>query len=254
MQWFTFTVAKANVGFAVYHSHNTRDCAGDLNLSQDAFNAIVDPKAGKIRIRYANLLPKIFQFFNISLDNESPKVGLGSLTKIGILCLPDGSWKLRSDLTPEEASALPSSLSEGKGIANSSTSSSRLDALEFGLDDLRRDIHDRDSKLDQTHELLAIVNAKVNQLFHLSALTFTATAVLCLFMRMLLSMPGKNLPIPQVSEPNIITVEEYGVVKKYRQEEQRKLDEMQRDKTMREAHRRWANRAQADVSFQQDKK
>ncbi|XP_021736583.1 EG45-like domain containing protein [Chenopodium quinoa] len=107
-----FTVAKANVGFAVYHTHNTPSacyqnedkgpwitgvshalwnnrgacgrnykvtcigganmaphpcrggsvivkvtdlcdsCAGDLNLSQEAFNAIADPKAGKIRIRY----------------------------------------------------------------------------------------------------------------------------------------------------------------------------------------------------------
>lgn len=27
-------------------------CAGDLNLSQEAFSAIADPKAGKIRIRY----------------------------------------------------------------------------------------------------------------------------------------------------------------------------------------------------------
>lgn len=27
-------------------------CAGDLNLSQEAFNAIADPRAGKIKIRY----------------------------------------------------------------------------------------------------------------------------------------------------------------------------------------------------------
>ena len=47
-----------------------------------------------------------------------------------------------------------------------------LDSVRMDLQDLRNELTD---KLDQTHELLAITHMKINQMFLLNTLTFTAT-------------------------------------------------------------------------------
>lgn len=241
---------------------------------------------------YANLLPKIFEFFEIDLGNEevernrTPNIGMDTFNKIGIFCLPDGTWKLRSELSSDEMSALPPSMSKGKekAPANPPLSSSRLDALESRLDGLhsrldalefcqdenRRDmmleIQDQAKKLDQTHELLAIVNAKINQMFYLNALTYTATGSIMplhedaaqqareksanVLLNCVRSVKDRPILRPQQTEPTIITVEEYGVVKKYREaEEQRRIDEMMKDKVFAEAHGRWCKKARDDVRF-----
>jgi len=185
----------------------------------------------------------------------------------------DKAWKLKADLTAEELSSLPSS-SCGKQVADVSLPSSshvqRLDELEFSVDSLRHDMIDMwssfQSQQNETHELLAMVNQKVNQMFYLSALSFTATGSIMpisedaeKFAReragnVLLNcervVRDRPLVRPTHTEPTILTIEEYEVVKRYRDREtQRKLDEMLKDRVFADAHERWKNRCEEEVKY-----
>jgi len=240
-----------------------------------------------VPLPFANFLPRIFAALDISLSHEdiethnNTPVNADTFSRLGIFRIPDGTWKLRQDLNATEMAALPSS-SKGKqpvDVPTASSSSlsalnSRLDEFEFSLDHVRQELidlrSDFDKRIDSTHELLAIVHQKVNQLFYLSALNFTATGSIMPISEdaekhtreraanVLLNCERKvrDQPIlrPTHTEPTVLTVEEYGVVKRYRDAEaKRRVDAMMKDKVFADAHNRWKEKAWEDVRQQQAK-
>lgn len=111
---------------------------------------------------YANLLPKIFEYFGVPIATEevdrltTPRVGLELFNKIGIFRVSKDTWKFVSDLSDEELAAIPSAF---KPKADIPVPASKLQALEFGMEDLRQSMYslfaDIERKLDEISAQLA---------------------------------------------------------------------------------------------------
>uniref|UniRef100_A0A803N9E9 Uncharacterized protein n=1 Tax=Chenopodium quinoa TaxID=63459 RepID=A0A803N9E9_CHEQI len=134
---------------------------------------------------YANLLPKIFEHFHIPVDTEefdklkTPPVGLDLFNKIGIFRVGEDTWKFLSDLSEEEQAAIPAALSKPK--PDSSFSASKLQALEFGMEELRQTLY---SLFQGVAEKLEEINGKMGSpdidavFMYLIPLIFTVFATL----------------------------------------------------------------------------
>lgn len=196
---------------------------------------------------YANLFPKIFEFFEIDTKDEELMSHKGLIDeecwrRLGIEKNLAGVWILKKSLQGENF-----------------TLEERVECLETEVDALRRDLNaaraDIVDRQDNTHERIMMMDEKLNQLLFLSALSHRATTSIMpldadavdhiqeVCKNVVLNCERKILKRfilrPLFPEPSVLTVEEYGLVKKWRDEDSRRLAQMWANHHVLNAKNRW---------------
>ena len=196
---------------------------------------------------YANLFPKIFEFFEIDTSGEEEISHKGRIDedcwrRLGIEKTLSGDWILRKN----QPQVQPSSEQRIQDLE------AEVDALRKDLNTARADIVDRQ---DDTHEKLLMVNEKLNQLLFLTSLSHRATTSILpldedavehiqeVCQNVVINCERKILKRgilrPNVPEPSVLTVEEYGIVKKYRSEQEKLRAKMMANHKVSQAKDRW---------------
>lgn len=196
---------------------------------------------------YANLFPKIFEFFEIDTMGEEEISHKGCIDeecwgRLGFEKTLAGEWILKKNQQGAQLS-----------------SEQRIQYLEAEVDALRKDLNtaraDIVDRQDDTHEKLLMVNEKLNQLIFLTSLSHRATTSIMpldedavqhiqeVCQNVVINCERKILKRcilrPTVLEPSILTVEEYGLVKKYRSEQEKIRAKMMANHTVLKARNRW---------------